>query len=136
MKTWACRHACVVRNKFFRLIKIHYLKALAFFKSVLYPGFVLTSFLWLNKIRLKFLQHANKTLNAFTTRIRTFGSRALVLCIFRAYFSTVVVFVVWTLTYSSHFCGWKGPALLRAFDTVEQKYLDLNFLVIDWTNCL
>ena len=40
-----------------------------------------------------FLQNANKTLNAFTTKIRTFGSRALVLCIF-AYFYTVVVFVV------------------------------------------
>ena len=35
-----------------------------------------------------------------------------------------------------HFCGWKGPALLRAFDTVEQKNLGLNFLVIDSANCL
>ena len=35
-------------------------------------------------------------------------------------------------------CGWRGPALLRtrAFDTVEQKYLGLNFLVIDSTICL
>ena len=35
----------------------------------------------------------NERVNAFTTKIRTFGSRALVLCIF-AYFSTVVVFVL------------------------------------------
>ena len=94
-KTWARWHARVVRNRFFRLIKIQYLNVLASFKSVLYPDFILTSFLWINKIRLKFLQNANKALDVFTTKITTFGSRALVLCIFRAYFSPVVVFVVW-----------------------------------------
>ena len=105
----------LVRNTFFGLIKIHDLKVLASFKSVLYPGFVLTSFLWINKVILKFLPHANKTLNKFTTKIRTFGRRATK-C---AYFYTIVVFVVWTfITWSSHFCGWKGSALLRAFDTV------------------
>ena len=44
-KTWALRHGRVVRNKFFRLIKIYYLKVLASMESVLYPCLVLTSFL-------------------------------------------------------------------------------------------
>ena len=65
------------------------------------------------------------------TKIRTFGSRALVLCIF-VYFYTVVVLNFYN--FHKSFCGWKGPALLRAMDTVKQKSLGLNFLVIDSTN--
>ena len=34
------------------------------------------------------------------------------------------------MTYSAHFCGWKGPALLCAFGTVKQKSLGLIFWLL------